>query len=38
VLVTHGPVYFWPIWVFGPPAAVLGAAELCLRRHGNGPE
>lgn len=34
VLVTEQPVYFWPIWVFGPPAALLGAAELCVRRHG----
>jgi hypothetical protein len=36
VLITHGPVYFWPIWVFGPAGAVLGAAELCVRRHGEG--
>ncbi|MEU8137743.1 DUF1707 SHOCT-like domain-containing protein [Streptodolium elevatio] len=36
VLVTEQPVYFWPIWVFGPPAALLGAAELCVRRH-SGP-
>lgn len=34
VLVTEQPVYFWPIWVFGPPAALLGAVELCVRRHG----
>lgn len=34
VLITHGPVYFWPVWVFGPPAALLGAAELCVYRHG----
>ncbi|MCF2529110.1 DUF1707 SHOCT-like domain-containing protein [Yinghuangia soli] len=33
VLVSQGPVYFWPIWVFGPPAALLGAVELCLHRH-----
>ncbi len=37
VLITEQPVYFWPIWVFGPPAAVLGAAELCVRRH-SGPD
>lgn len=34
VLITHGPVYFWPLWVFGPAGALLGAAELCVRRHG----
>ncbi|HSA49152.1 MAG TPA: DUF1707 domain-containing protein [Yinghuangia sp.] len=34
VLITHGPEYFWPIWVFGPAASVLGAVELCVRRHG----
>lgn len=33
VLITHGPVYFWPIWVFGPPASVLGGVELCVHRH-----
>ncbi|UGQ13052.1 DUF1707 domain-containing protein [Yinghuangia sp. ASG 101] len=38
VLITHGPVYFWPIWVFGPPASVLGAVELCVRRHGTPPD
>lgn len=37
VLVTHGPVYFWPVWVFGPPASVLGAVEFCVRRHGTPP-
>lgn len=38
VFVTHGPVYFWPIWVFGPPASVLGAVELCVRRHATPPD
>ncbi|MFE2866838.1 DUF1707 domain-containing protein [Embleya sp. NPDC059259] len=29
-----GVVYFWPVWVYGPAAAVLGSIQMCLRRHG----
>ncbi|MGC0422305.1 DUF1707 SHOCT-like domain-containing protein [Embleya sp. AB8] len=29
-----GVVYFWPVWVFGPAAAVLGSIHMVVWRHG----
>ncbi|MFF7246657.1 DUF1707 domain-containing protein [Embleya sp. NPDC008237] len=29
-----GVVYFWPVWVYGPAAAVLGSIQMCFWRHG----
>ncbi|GCD93887.1 hypothetical protein EHYA_01539 [Embleya hyalina] len=29
-----GVVYFWPVWVYGPAAAVLGSIQMILWRHG----
>ncbi|MFI6984506.1 DUF1707 domain-containing protein [Embleya sp. NPDC050154] len=29
-----GVVYFWPVWVYGPAAAVLGSIQMVYWRHG----
>ncbi|WP_406283447.1 DUF1707 domain-containing protein [Embleya sp. NBC_00896] len=29
-----GVVYFWPVWVYGPAAAVLGSIQMFVWRHG----
>ncbi|MFI1578224.1 DUF1707 domain-containing protein [Embleya sp. NPDC020630] len=29
-----GVVYFWPVWVYGPAAAVLGSIQMIVWRHG----